>query len=477
MSRKMTCVDLFAGAGGMALGLERAGFEVVAAVEIDEVASRTYRRNILGGHPEAWTAFGPEAGDIRTIDPIDVATHLKARGIDRVDLVAGGPPCQGFSNAGRGRMIQLDGEGVSDERNTLVMDFCRMVEVLRPRCVLIENVTGMLSLHGINHADLACEALERLGYRVRTTVLNAAWYGVPQNRERLFIVGVAPDVRSPESWFPVPNHTGRGGMSAIGAQMLENARFEVLERVEYIWPDENASSPITVRDAFSDLPVFTEHLESAGYSSAREARRGVQEYASEPSDFARKMREWTGTPSTGVHDHYCRYTPRDFETFARMEPQATYPRAVEIAAERYREAVNLWSEAGGVGAQPSPDEYIPPYPLGSFDERWKKLDWEQPSWTVTAHLSRDCYSHIHPDDDQARTISIREAARLQSFHDSCYFEGNTGDCFRQIGNAVPPLLAYALGEHLASLLEAPRRVNLWDWRPMPTPLSLWSVAM
>jgi DNA (cytosine-5)-methyltransferase 1 len=475
MNSKKTCVDLFAGAGGMALGLERAGFDVVAAVEKDDVASLTYKRNILAAHPGAWTAFGSEEGDIRNVDPVTLAFEVERQGVDRVDLVAGGPPCQGFSNAGRGRVIQLDGEKTSDSRNSLVMDFCRVVEVLRPRAVLIENVTGMLSLHGVNHADLACQQLENLGYRVRATVLNAAWYGVPQNRERLFIVGLASDVPTPERWFPTPRHSGRGGMAAIGAQMLENARFSSSDFVEYVWPSEDAALPVTVRDAISDLPSFTSHLEAESYSSNRDAHRATHEYGDEPSDFARLMREWTGSPSPHVQDHYCRYTPRDFETFARMEELATYPRAVEIAAERYREAVESWNENGGVGMQPVPDTFIPPYPLGSFDERWKKLSWDQPSWTVTAHLSKDCYSHIHPDSDQARTISIREAARLQSFHDLCYFEGNTGDCFRQIGNAVPPLLAHAIGEHLVGLLETPLSRTGFTWRRRQPPLSLWSL--
>jgi DNA (cytosine-5)-methyltransferase 1 len=125
-----------------------------------------------------------------------------------------------------------------------------------------------------------------------------------------------------------------------------------------------------------------------------------------------------------------------------MRPGDCYPQAVEIA-ER------LLANARSSGRNfVSRDEYVPPYRLDGFDEKWRMLDPEEPSWTVTAHLSKDCYSHIHYDVRQSRTITIREAARLQSFPDSFLLSGSMGDRFRQIGNAVPPLLAFALAEHL-----------------------------
>lgn len=475
--RAPVCVDLFAGAGGMALGLERAGFEVMATVEIDEVAGQTYRRNLLAGRSGTWARLGPEEGDVREIEFGQLQHHLASQGIDRVDLICGGPPCQGFSRVGRGKLMHLDdmpGAHWRDRRNSLVFEMCRAAEVLRPRAVLIENVTGMLNLGGVNRAEEVCEELELLGYRVRLTVLNAAWYGVPQNRERLFLLALAPDLEVPGQWFPTPIHRGRGGAAAVGAHTLRNASFRRPDHIETHWPDEAAQDPVTVGEAFEDLPSFTRHLGRGGYSAMRGLHEPT-EYACEPAgSFARLMRHWEGLESDGrVHDHYCRNTPRDFRIFARMEPGETYQEAVRYAAELYREAMDSWEGEGEV-PQPRPEDFIPPYPLDTFADRWKKLDLERPSWTVTAHLSRDCYSHIHPDPDQARTISIREAARLQSFPDAFILEGNTGDCFRQIGNAVPPLLAHALGEQIQKHLEHTVSRPTPSWEEVSPPRTLWT---
>jgi DNA (cytosine-5)-methyltransferase 1 len=134
-----------------------------------------------------------------------------------------------------------------------------------------------------------------------------------------------------------------------------------------------------------------------------------------------------------------------------MRPGDSYPRAVELAAMRYNMARARYHNGHSL-KRPHKKRFIPPYSTDSFDEKWRKLFPAKPSWTVTAHLARDCYSHIHYDSKQQRTITIREAARLQSFPDGFVFEGNMGDCFTQIGNAVPPLLAYGLARHIQSLL-------------------------
>jgi DNA (cytosine-5)-methyltransferase 1 len=186
------------------------------------------------------------------------------------------------------------------------------------------------------------------------------------------------------------------------------------------------------------------------------------------------MRNWPGLgESLVVRDHFCRNTPRDFPIFKHMKQGDLYPDAVRIAAELYRKEVDSW-DPKGEKPQPKPEDFIPPYPLGNFAERWQKLYFDRPSWTVTAHLSKDCYSHIHPDDSQARTVSVREAARLQSFPDSFDFVGSTGECFRQIGNAVPPLLGFHLAKNIRRLLErkASRRISR-TWETLHVSSSLW----
>lgn len=162
------------------------------------------------------------------------------------------------------------------------------------------------------------------------------------------------------------------------------------------------------------------------------------------------MRRWPGLPTPrSTRDHAVRRTPRDYETFRRMKPGDRYPQALEIANQRFAEEMSRLAAAA-----PSPgshdylvlrDRFVPPYPPEIFVDKWRKLVGNLPSWTVPAHLAKDTYSHIHYDDVQARSISVREAARLQSFPDAFAFEGNMGDCFRQIGNAVPPVLAWVVG--------------------------------
>lgn len=143
-----------------------------------------------------------------------------------------------------------------------------------------------------------------------------------------------------------------------------------------------------------------------------------------------------------------------------MRANDRYTRALEIAHERYFEARVLWEL--GTGPLPRRAQFIPPYPDNCFDEKWRKLDDDQPAHTITAHLGKDTYSHIHPSAREARAITPREAARLQSFPDGFEFKGNMGDMFRQIGNAVPPLLASAVGETLADLLRGADRAQEGD---------------
>jgi DNA (cytosine-5)-methyltransferase 1 len=172
------------------------------------------------------------------------------------------------------------------------------------------------------------------------------------------------------------------------------------------------------------------------------------------------MREWPGLGSAdAIEDHAIRYTPRDYETFRRMRPGDRYPQAYAIMLDRLREALaRLTAAPGGAPPEGTPEyeslerSIVAPYPVDGFPDKWRKLIPDAPSWTVPAHLAKDTYSHIHYDSDQARSISVREAARLQSFPDAFVFTGNLGDCFRQIGNAVPPLLGRALGAHLRTLL-------------------------
>jgi DNA (cytosine-5)-methyltransferase 1 len=173
------------------------------------------------------------------------------------------------------------------------------------------------------------------------------------------------------------------------------------------------------------------------------------------------MREWPGFESPeGVQQHITRRLPRDYVIFERMKPGDQYPKALEIARELLEEKLKDRAllgqiiECGSSGYASLVAETVPPYDPGKFKNKWWKMKADAPSRTVLAHLGKDTYSHIHYDDAQARTITIREAARLQSFSDGFIFAGGMNAAFRQIGNAVPPLLAKAVAEVVRESLAA-----------------------
>jgi DNA (cytosine-5)-methyltransferase 1 len=167
--------------------------------------------------------------------------------------------------------------------------------------------------------------------------------------------------------------------------------------------------------------------------------------------------------SAHVTEHVIRITPRDYEIFRRMRSGDQYPRARQIAEEIFQETLELMRNDGRRITRRTRawrdlrQATVPPYDDSKFSAKWQKLDAYRPAHTLTAHLGRDCYSHIHHDDAQARTISVREAARLQSFPDSFRFQCSINTALRQIGNAVPPLLAHAVGQTMLKLLRGSRQ--------------------
>lgn len=453
-------LDLFAGAGGFSLGLELAGFHSLGAVEIDEVAARTYARNFSR---RPLMRVGAREGNIRRIQAGEISNALDQAGVAELDLLVAAPPCQGFSRVGRGKLDfikERTGAFVLDGRNHLYRQAVAMVAELRPRIFVFENVAGILHVRGRNVAERVCEAVAAVGYDVRCALLDAAWYGVPQSRERLFLIGIRSDLQT-RPCFPTRRHwvqVTRGHLSQAEMDPANWNNPSFFTAFDDLPDSSRLRPPVTVREAFEDLPAFTEHLKAARAGVQYRARRQgspTAEYKSAPRNaFTRLMRRWPGlSESVQVTDHFCRSTPRDFETFRLMKPNDRYTQALEIANARYREAKAQWAR-GQLAKRPRRDEFVPPYPDHCFDEKWRKLDRDQPSHTVTAHLGKDTYSHIHPSARESRAISPREAARLQSFPDSFGFVGNMGDVFRQIGNAVPPLLAKAVGDTLSELLDS-----------------------
>jgi DNA (cytosine-5)-methyltransferase 1 len=447
-----TFVDLFAGAGGFSLGFQAAGFRSLAAWEIDEAAASTYRANFERLQPDAPPLVNPDGvGDLTAVDFSQYDLHP--------DVLIGGPPCQGFALVGRGRLNDLREVDVDDEttteglefdpRNQLYKRFLDAARHWRPRVVVIENVPGMLSIGRTNVADLVAADVARCGYNVGYGLLNTAWYGVPQFRSRLIFVGVRKDVGGSPSLPPAVHRGNVPASYAIGRP--NQLALPFAEGYELEVPHSRGGAPfITVAEALDDLPRISDHLGEA--PARRDFRRPLPYDRNPHSNYATAMRNWPGLlPPAELVDHVVRRTPRDHETFGLMRQGDKYSDAVRIAESRFQDALSRKADkAPAPGTEAYEDmrnHYVPPYPEGMFLDKWHKLIADQPSWTIVAHLAKDSYSHIH-HGDQRRMISVREAARLQSFPDGYTFSGNMGDCFRQIGNAVPPHLAQAIARHV-----------------------------
>lgn len=456
-------IELFCGAGGFSLGFRSAGARIVAAVDVDESAARTFLENLGQLQPDdpPFVLTGDQ-GDVGDMDLDRVA-----RG-GRPDILIGGPPCQGFSRVGRAKLDSLSEEGfVRDPRNELYRRFLDAAAAWHPRAVVMENVPGMLTIGGRNIADEAAADLSKLGYRTGYCVLNAAWYGVPQYRERLFFIGLRDDLKLIPA-PPRPTHRVSLPAGYLRPRDAVTLPLPFITHYDLSVAVDSASWEVTtVVDALQDLPVLTEHLRRKTTPSPRgDFRRSLSYHAEARSPYAWLMRNWPRMHAGDtVTDHAIRWTPRDFETFRLMRPGDRYPEALRIARERFREELHVLGirapASGTLEYQELERRFVPPYSEASFVDKWRKLIPDEPSWTVPAHLSKDAYSHIHYDDKQARAISVREAARLQSFPDRFHFCGNMGECFRQVGNAVPPLVAWALADALLRQLGYQSRPIPW----------------
>jgi len=381
-----TVVDLFCGAGGTSLGLEMAGYRIVAAVDNDPWACQTFCLN----HPSV-----PEecvvCSDIRHVPAGQLDTSIPSRG---VDLVVGGPPCQGFSMIGK-RVRGQNGTGrfIDDPRNELYREFVRFVHHLGPRIVVMENVPGLFSLRGGHYRRQIIEDLDH-GYETDAVLVDAHRFGVPQHRQRVLFVGVS---------------RGSFGEDAVA----------IKDRLLSQLKAHNCPGA-SLRQAISDLPVLQQ--DDGSEVMARPPRRGRR------SEYAATM--VTGSPAV-VFNHVSRpLNVRDQLLYARLAPGETGHDAVVKHGARH----------------------LMVYRDDVFHDKYRRLVYDRPSPTVVAHLAKDGHMFIHPDEQQVRTITVREAARIQSFADDFIFYGPRTHQFQHVGNAVPPLLARSVGELIRAVV-------------------------
>lgn len=376
MPKQLTALSLFSGCGGFCEGIELAGFKVKCAVELDRYAAQTYRHN--------FPKVPMFEGDVANFLNIPGEDHAKKYGLKDIDLIFGGPPCQGYSQIGK--------RDLHDPRNRLFEEFARVVTTLRPKMFLMENVPNLLLLNKGHFRDLILAEFERIGYANTTFVkVSAADYGVPQLRQRVVFIGI------------------RDGLTVSGD--LKHLAESALGR--------RRQPQVTVGEAIGDLP---DNVVPSGEVMRYPKTRKLSEFQKKmrldaeagPYSLEVKRQRGIGEGKVELHNHHTK----------------------EIQARRARLIALL--EAGAKA-----DSLPKAIWDGKRPEKWRRLHPNLPSYTILAHMHRDLSEWVHPTLN--RWITVREAARLQSFHDGFVFVGSEWQQLKQIGNAVPPLLAHALG--------------------------------
>jgi DNA (cytosine-5)-methyltransferase 1 len=374
-TRTYTIIDLFCGTGGFAQGFldQDPRYALRYAIDLDPHASATARMN----HPDVLV----DTKDIRKVLPASVQKRL---GVKHVDVVVGGPPCQGFSSLRPNRSSPED-----DDRNNLYLRFARFAAAFKPKVVVLENVVGLLTHRGGETLDRLLQAFAKLKYRVDWRILNAASFGVPQKRERFVMIAARDNgpVR-----FPKPTHRFDGRV--VGYK----------DRSRFLLADASCPAALSVEDAIGDLPPLARGEQATRYD--RPARNAYQ--------AARR----------GV----------------------TNQLTLHKAANHSSKMMEVIRHAGPSIAS------IPRHLITSgFSSCYSRLAADEPATTITVKFQSPASNKcIHPT--QHRTLTPREAARIQSFDDGYAFSGSLTEIAAQIGNAVPPLLGRAIASSVSELL-------------------------
>lgn len=391
MANNLKFIDLFSGAGGLSEGLSEAGYHCIFANEIVPAYSSTYRLNHIG------TAVC--TADIRTVDAFKVMSELGLKK-GELDLIAGGPPCQGFS-------INAPVRSSNDQRNHLFKEFLRFVDVFSPRAVLIENVPGLVSFEKGATLHAILDSLASLGYGADVHILGAAYYGVPQMRWRTIILGLR-NSEIPQEAFPTPLYH---------APIRPNftTRFDGRQLVK-LPSHEDTANFTTVHEAIGDLPKL------------KSGERGelIKKYDCEPfSDFQRHCRQG----SSGIYNHEApKLSPINLERLKYIKPGGN------------------WTAI--------PDELLPKGMRAARKSdhtmRYGRVKADGLASTILTKCDPHWGAYFHYDQD--RSFTVREAARIQSFPDHFIFSGTIAEQYAQVGNAVPPLMARAIGLSLKQFI-------------------------
>jgi DNA (cytosine-5)-methyltransferase 1 len=401
-------LDLFCGCGGFSLGLERAGLSCVAAIDVDPDAIDVFKSNL----PDVAHVL---CRDLTTFRPEGL---LGIIGKQKIDMIVGGPPCQGFS-----RVRRVDGANhgrrlVDDPRRLLYKNYLHFVEFFKPSIFVMENVPGIRQAAGGEFFKSIQLDARRLGYRIHATMVLAWRHGVPQKRERQLIIGTASDLPIFSTAIHVSQtHADperRVNSRRAGEQRCGRGRKKKLE------------PPVTLWEAIGDLPPL--QIRSGEFDAEYDPVRGREHLAQYGRRFMLDVLEVHR--SEGLTAHVSRHhSERDLRDFDRLKEGESSKQALKRGEEM---------------------EF--PYDRSQFMDRYTRQHRDQLCSTIVAHLSKDGLMYIHPT--QRRSLTVREAARVQTFPDWFSFPSSKLISYRLIGNAVPPLLAQAIGRGVRQYLSA-----------------------
>jgi DNA (cytosine-5)-methyltransferase 1 len=389
---KINFIDLFCGAGGFAKGFEMTGkFKCIGGIDNKVSAIQTHKHNFKDSISIC--------EDIRNFPPKKFEKLLKGQ---KVDLIIGGPPCPTFSTIGHAKIQSVyksheNKDITNDPRNDLFLDFFSYVDHFRPKMFVMENVPQFLTKYKGATFNAVKELVKRdlpeYDLVKEVKVLNAVNYGVPQNRRRMILVGY---LKGMDFKYPEITHWFADGKSNINPNNTEISPNKLKKHV-------------SVKSAISDLPLITDNWRVSEVEYSK--HKGLDSYQ-------KLMRQNTNKT---VKNNICRLTnERAKIVFSHMHQGCIY---MDLSPEIRK---------------------ILPFREDIFKDRLKRLVEENPSWTVLAHIGMDGYMYIHPTEN--RTLSVREAARIQSFPDDFEFIGNQQETYVQVGNAVPTLMAMRIAE-------------------------------